>query len=75
MSDLCDFSLSNLVNDIICDKSQSDTSTDAMLTNRPTRSFHNTSLIETGLSNCHKIIVSVFRAFFKRFRLSKVIEY
>ena len=75
MSDLCDFSLSNLVNDIICDKSQSDTSRDAILTNRPTRSFHNTSLIETGLSNCHKIIVSVFRAFFKRFRLSKVIEY
>ena len=41
--------------------------------NRP-RSFHNTSLIETGLSDCHKMIISVFRAFFKRFP-AKVIEY
>ena len=44
-----------------------------MLTNRP-RSFHNTSLIETGLSDCHKMIVSVFRASFKR-PPAKVIEY
>ena len=44
-----------------------------MLTNRQ-RSFHNISLIETGLSNCHKMIVSVFRAFFKRLP-AKVIEY
>ena len=43
-----------------------------MLTNRPT--FHNTSLIETGLSDCHKMIVSVFRAFFKRLP-AKVVEY
>ena len=61
LSDLCDtFSFSNLVNGM-------------MLTNRP-RSFHNTSLIETGLSNCHKMIVSAFRAFFKRL-LVKVVEY
>ena len=44
-----------------------------MITNSP-GSFHNTSLIGTGLSNCHKMIVSVFRAFFKR-RPAKVIEY
>ena len=44
-----------------------------MLTNRP-RSFHNTSLIEIKLSHCRKIIVSVFRDFFKRL-LAKVIEY
>ena len=44
-----------------------------MLANRPRR-FHNTSLIETGLSDCHKMIVSVFRAFFKRLP-AKVIEY
>ena len=60
LSDLCDtFSLSNLVNGIACVKSQNTTSIDVMLTNRP-RSFHNTSLIETGLSDCHKMIVSVF---------------
>ena len=44
-----------------------------MLTNRPKR-FHNSSLIEAGLSDCHKMIVSVFRAFFKGL-LPKVIEY
>ena len=43
-----------------------------MLSNRP-RSFHNASLIETGLSDCDKMIVSVFRAFFKRLP-AKVIE-
>ena len=74
MSDLCDtFSLSNLVNGVTCVKLQNGTSIDVMLTNRP-KSFHNTSLIETGLSDCHKMIVSVFRAFFKRLP-AKVIEY
>ena len=74
MSDLCDvFSLSNLVNGVTCVKSQNGTSIDLMLANRP-RSFHNTSLIETGLSDCHKMIVSAFRAFFKRLP-AKVIEY
>ena len=74
MSDLCDsFSLSNLVNGVTCVKSQNGTSIDVMLTNRP-RSFHNTSLIETDLSDCHKMIVSVFGAFFKRLP-AKVIEY
>ena len=74
MSDLCDnFSLSNLVNSVTCVKSQSGTSIAVMLTNRP-RSFHNTSLIETGLSDCHKMIVSAFRAFFKKLP-AKVIKY
>ena len=44
-----------------------------MLTNRP-RSFHHSSLIETGLSNCHKLILSLFKAFFKRIP-EKTIEY
>ena len=44
---------------LLVSKSQKGTSIDMMLTNRP-RSFHNTSLIETGLSDCHKMIVSVF---------------
>ena len=66
LSDLCNtFSLSNLSN-------LNGKSIDVMLANRP-RSFHNTNLIETGLSDCHKMIVSVFRAFFKRL-LANVIE-
>ena len=44
-----------------------------MLTNRP-RIFHHTSLIETGLSDCHKLTWSFFRAFFKRIP-AKTIEY
>ena len=44
-----------------------------MLTNRP-RSFHHTSLIETGFSDCHKLILSLFKAFFKQIP-SKTIEY
>ena len=44
-----------------------------MLTNRP-RSFHHTSLIETGMSDCDKLILSLFRAFLKRIP-AKTIEY
>ena len=67
MFDLCDtFSLSNLVNRVTCVKPQSDTSIDVIPTNR-LRSFCNTSLIQIDLTDCHKMIVSVFRAFFKRF--------
>ena len=74
MSDLCDTcSLSNLVNSFTCVKSQNSTSIGVMLTNRP-RSFHNTSFTETGLSDCDKMIVSVFRTFFKRLP-AKAIEY
>ena len=74
LSDLCDtFSLSNLVNGVTCVKPQNGTSMDVMLTNR-SRSFHNTSLIETGLSDSHKMIVSIFRALFKKLP-AKVIEY
>ena len=74
MSDLCDtFSLSNLVNGVTCVKPQNSTSIDVMLTNR-SRSFHNTSLIETDLSDCHKMTIFVFRAFFKR-HPAKAVEY
>ena len=73
-SNLCDtFSLSNFVNDVTCVKSQKGTSIDVMLTNR-LRGFHKPSLTETGLSDCHKMIVSVFRVFFERLP-AKVTEY
>ena len=74
MSDSCDaFLLCNVANPVACVKSQNSKSIDVILTNR-LKSFHSTSLIEIGLSDCHKMIVSVFRAFFKRL-LAKVIEY
>ena len=74
LSNLWDtFSLSNFVNGVICVKSQNGASIDVMSTNRP-RNFYNTSLLETGLRDCHKIIVFAFRSFFKRLP-AKVIEY
>ena len=54
-------------------KSSVGSSIDVMLTNRP-RSFHCTSLIQAGMSDCHKLILSLFRAFFKRIP-AKTIEY
>ena len=67
------FSLSNLILEVTCVKSSKGSSIDVMLTNRPRR-FHHTSLIETGLSDCHKLILPFFRAFFKRIP-AKTIEY
>ena len=57
--------ISNLTPGIACVKSSVGSSIYVMLTNRP-RNFQRTSLIETGMSDCHKLILSLFRAFFKR---------
>ena len=74
LSDLCDtFSLSNLISEVTCVKSSVGSSIDGRVTNRP-KSFHHTSLIETGLSDFHELILSFFRAFFKRIP-AKTIEY
>ena len=56
-----------------CVKSSVGSSIDVMLTNRP-RSFHHTSIIETGMSECHKLILSFFSAYFKRMP-AKTLEY
>ena len=74
LSDLCDtLSLSNLISEVTCVKSSVGSSIDGRVTNRPKR-FHHTSLIETGLSDFHELILSFFRAFFKRIP-AKTIEY
>ena len=49
-----------------------DTFLGIMLTNKP-RSFYNTSAITTGLSDCHKLILSCLRAHFKRLPPKKII--
>ena len=43
------------------------------LTNR-TRSFHNTAITETGMSDHHKLITSFFKSHFERI-LPKKVEY
>ena len=56
LSDLCDtFSLQSIITGKTCRKSNAGTSIDIMLTNRP-RSFHKTSIFETGISDHHKLI-------------------
>ena len=66
LSHLCDtLSLSNLISEVTCINSSVGSSIDMMLTNRR-RIFHHASLFETSMSDCHKLILSLFRAFFKR---------
>ena len=64
MKEFCDtYNLNNLVTEPTCFKSLiNPTSIDVMLTNR-TRSFHNTTTIETGLSDFHKMTISVMKAY------------
>ena len=73
LTDFCDlFALSNLVNVKTGTKSVYGTTLDIMLTNKP-RSFYNTSAVTTGLSDCHKLILSCLRAHFKRLPPNKII--
>ena len=70
--DLCDtFSLANLISSSTCFKSLSGTSIDVFLTNR-TISFHNTAIVETGISHHHRLITSFFRSHFERIPPKKV---
>ena len=66
-SDRCDsFSLKNLMTNITCIKSIIGSSIDVTLANK-IRSFHHTSAFESGLSDCHKMMLTFFRTHFKYF--------
>ena len=59
-SDLKDtYNLSNLVKSATCFKSGK--STLRCLTNKP-KSFQKTFVCETGLSDCHKLVATIFRS-------------
>ena len=75
MSEFCDtYSLTNLIKDPTCFKNPLNPSTiDLILTNRP-RSFQNSQTIETGLSDHHKLTVTVMRAFFPK-QMPTIITY
>ena len=49
----------------LCDKSSNQTSIDVILTNRPRR-FQKSGVITTGVSDCHKMILTFFRSYFSR---------
>ena len=59
------FSLTNLVTDSTCFRSNKGTLIDLMLTNKP-KSFYKSHSFVTGLSDCHKLIVSILRTSFQK---------
>ena len=64
LSDLRDtFELINLVKEKTYFKNKDGTLLDVILTNRP-NSFQKTVITETGLSDCHKLVSTVFRSTF-----------
>ena len=66
LSDLNDaFSLTNLGTDSACFKSNKGSVIDLMLTNKP-KSFYKSHSFVTGLSDCHKLIVSFLRTSFQK---------
>ena len=66
LSDLNDtFSLTNLVTESTCFKSNKGGLIGLMLTNKP-KSFYKSHSFVTGLSDCHKLIVSVLRTSFQK---------
>ena len=59
------FGLANLIKEPTCFKSQNSTLLDLILTNRP-RNFMQSHNFETGLSDCHKLVCSILRAYLKK---------
>ena len=72
LSNFCDtFSLNNLIKRKTCFKAEYGTFLDVMLTNRP-RGFHKTSIIETGFSDHHNMILSFCQTHFERLKSKKL---
>ena len=67
------YNLSNLVKSATCFKSSNDTLLDVLLTNKP-KSFQKTFVCETGLSDCHKLVATIFRSTFIKLP-PKVVKY
>ena len=75
LKDFCNlYLLKNLIKKPTCFKnSQNPKTIDLILTNRP-RSFCNSDTLETGLSDFHKLTVTVLKTFSKK-QLPKVISH
>ena len=67
MSEFCEmYNLKNLINEPTCYKNSNNLSSiDAILTNRK-RSFESSMAIETGLSDHHKMIITVLKSNYKK---------
>ena len=66
MNNFCEtYDLTNLISEPTCFKSvENPSSIDVILTNRR-ESFENSTTIETGLSDCHKMTVTVMKRYYK----------
>ena len=64
------FNLKNPVTKPTCYKSLKGSIIDLILTNKP-RSFQNTSVCETGLSDCQKLIFAILKSTFKKLPQNK----
>ena len=68
------YNLFSLVKEPTCSKNPDNPSCiDLFLANRP-RSFQNTLAIETGISDFHKMVITVMKVFYKR-QKPKIIQY
>ena len=65
--------MKHLITDITCVKTTNRTSIDVLLTNK-SRCFHRTATLETGVSDCHELILTLSKAYFKKLP-PKNIEY
>ena len=67
LNDFCNiYNSFSLVKEPICSKNPYNPSCiDLFLTNRP-RSFQNTVTIETGISDFHKMVITVLKVFYKK---------
>ena len=75
LKDFCNlYNLTNLINKATCDKNLNNLSCiDLLLTKFP-KYFQNSSVIETGLSDCHKMVVTVMKPNLRKLE-PKVINY
>ena len=75
LNDFCNvYNLRNIVKEPICFKNPENPSCiDLFLTNRP-RCFQNTVAVETGISDFHKMVVTVLKVFYKK-QKPKIIQY
>ena len=73
INDFCDtYNLQNLINDPTCFKnSLNPTLIDMVLTNRE-KSFHNSCCIETGISDFHKMTITILKTFFRKLKPTKI---
>ena len=75
MKEFCDiYNLTNLIKEPTCFKNPlNPSSIDLILTNRP-RSFQNSKIIETGISEHHKLTITVIRAHLKKAPITSHIQ-